>query len=200
MASGFPCSQAESTPACHAPRTQTVTQLREFGNHSIPIFTKQNVRSIINAILDHCIGRHLQIGNFRIMNKIQGKKHIMKPSEQIDELIAGINDWRGKMLANLRKIIHDADPEIIEEWKWMGSPCWSHDGLICVANAHKDKVKLTFSQGASLPDPDKLFNAGLEGNKWRAIDLYEGDKINERSLKSLIRSAVAHNLAKKSTK
>jgi len=125
----------------------------------------------------------------------------MKPGEQIDQLIAGLNDWRGKMLANLRKIIHDADSGIIEEWKWMGSPCWSHNGLICVANAHKDKVKVTFSQGASLPDPDKLFNAGLEGNRWRAIDLYEGDTINERSLKSLIRSAVVHNnLAKKSTK
>ena len=131
----------------------------------------------------------------------------MKPSEQIDQLIVELNDplrseasWRGKILANLRKIIHDADPEIIEEWKWMGTPCWSHDGLICVANAHKDKVKLTFSQGASLRDPDKLFNAGLEGNRWRAIDLYEGDKINERSIKSLIHSAVAHNLAKKSTK
>lgn len=139
----------------------------------------------------------------------------MKPSEQIDKLIAGLMDplrpaspslggseasWRGKMLANLRKIILDADPEIVEEWKWMGSPCWSKGGLICVANAHKDKVKLTFSHGASLPDPDKLFNNGLEGNRWRAIDLYEGDKINERSLKSLIRSAVAHNLAKKSTK
>ena len=123
----------------------------------------------------------------------------MKPSEQIDQLIAGLDDWRGKMLANLRKIIHDADPEIIEEWKWMGTPCWSHDGLICVANAHKDKVKLTFFQGASLLDPNKLFNAGLEGNRWRAIDLYEGDKINERSLKSLVRSAFAHNLAKKST-
>ena len=131
----------------------------------------------------------------------------MKPSEQIDQLIAGLNDplrseasWRGKMLANLRKIIHLADPEIIEEWKWMGSPCWSCDGLICVANAHKDKVKLTFSQGASLPDPDKLFNAGLEGNRWRAIDLYEGDKISEHSLKSLIRSAIAYNQANKSTK
>ena len=124
----------------------------------------------------------------------------MKPSEQIDQLIAGLNDWRGKMLANLRKTIHDADPEVIEEWKWMGSPCWSHDGLICVANAHKAKVKLTFSQGASLPDPDKLFNAGLDGKRWRAIDLYEGDEIKERSLKVLINSAVAHNLAKKATK
>lgn len=124
----------------------------------------------------------------------------MKPSEQIDQLIAGLNDWRGKMLANLRKIIHDADPEIIEEWKWMGSPCWSHAGLILMANAHKNKIKLTFPQGASLPDQDKLFNNGLEGNRWRAIDLYESDKINERSLKGLIRSAISYNLAKKSTK
>lgn len=83
----------------------------------------------------------------------------MKPSEQIDQLIAGLNDWRGKMLGLLRKIIQDADPAITEEWKWMGSPCWSHNGLICVVNAHKDKVKLTFSQGASLSDPDKIFNA-----------------------------------------
>jgi hypothetical protein len=154
----------------------------------------------VHAILEHGIGRRLRTRNFRIMNKIQSKKHTIKPSEQIDELITGINDWRGKMLANLRKIIHDAEPEIIEEWKWMGSPCWSHDGLICVANAHKDKVKLTFSQGASLPDPDKLFNAGLEGNQWRAIDIYAGDKINVRSLKSIIRSAASYNLAKKSTK
>ena len=123
----------------------------------------------------------------------------MKPSEQIDQLIAELNDWRGKTLADLRQIIHDADPEIIEEWKWMGSPCWSHNGLICVANAHQDKVKLTFSQGASLPDPDKLFNAGLKGNQWRAIDLYEGDKIKKHALKALIHSARAYNIAKKST-
>ncbi|MGB8645275.1 MAG: DUF1801 domain-containing protein [Anaerolineae bacterium] len=124
----------------------------------------------------------------------------MEPSEQIDQLIAGLDDWRGKMLADLRKIIRDADPEIVEEWKWMGSPCWSHNGLICVANAHKDKVKVTFSQGASLPDPDKLFNAGLEGNRWRAIDLYKGDKLKKRSLKVLIHSAVAYNLVKKAKK
>ena len=122
----------------------------------------------------------------------------MKPSELIDKQIADLADWRGKLLANLRKVIHDADPEIIEEWKWMGSPCWSHDGLICVGNAHKDKVKLTFSQGASLPDPDKLFNAGLDGNQWRAIDLYQGDRVNERALKNLIRAAVALNLEGKS--
>jgi hypothetical protein len=123
----------------------------------------------------------------------------MKPSEQIDQLIAGLTDWRGKMLADLRKIILVADPEIIEEWKWMGSPCWSHDGLICVANAHKDKVKLTFSQGASIADLDKLFNNGLNGKQWRAIDIYEDDKINKKSLKILIRSAVDYNQAKVKT-
>src|SRR5579863_7349073 len=124
----------------------------------------------------------------------------MNPSERIDKYIADFADWRGKMLANIRKLIHDADPEIIEEWKWMGSPCWSHDGLICVGNGHKDKVKVTFDQGASLPDPDKLFNNGLDGSRWRAIDLYEGDKVNERALKSLIRAAVAHNLARQKAK
>ena len=88
----------------------------------------------------------------------------MNPSERIDRLIAGIADWRGKTLASVRKSILEADPEVVEEWKWMGSPVWSHDGMIAVGNAHKDKVKLTFYHGASLPDPDKLFNAGLEGN------------------------------------
>ena len=119
----------------------------------------------------------------------------MDASELIDNLIANLTDWRGQVLAALRKIFHDVDPEIIEEWKWMGSPVWSHNGLISVANAHKDKVKLTFSQGASLPDPDKLFNADLEGNKWRAIDFHEGDGINERALKNIIRAAVAYNRA-----
>jgi hypothetical protein len=117
----------------------------------------------------------------------------MNPSERIDELIAKLTDWRGRTLASLRKTILEADREIIEEWKWMGSPVWSRDGMIAVGNAHKDKVKLTFSHGASLPDPDKLFNAGLEGNMWRAIDFFEGDKINERALKNLIRAAVEYN-------
>jgi hypothetical protein len=120
---------------------------------------------------------------------------MINPSKLIDKRIAELPDWRGKMLASIRKIIHDADPEVVEEWKWMGSPCWYHDGLILVANAHKDKVKLTFSQGASLPDPDKIFNAGFGGNKWRAIDFHEGDKINERALKNLVSAAVAQNLA-----
>ena len=120
----------------------------------------------------------------------------MNPSERIDHLIAGLTDWRGKTLASVRKTILEADRQIIEEWKWMGSPVWSHDGMIAVGNAHKDKVKLTFSHGASLPDPDKLFNAGLGGNTWRAIDFFEGDRINERALKNLVRAAVDYNQIK----
>ena len=114
-------------------------------------------------------------------------------SALIDEKIKKLGDWRGKTLAKVREIIHEADPEIDEEWKWMGSPVWSHDGIIAVGNAHKDKVKLTFSHGAILPDPDQLFNAGLEGNAWRAIDFFGGDKINERALKNLVRAAVDYN-------
>jgi hypothetical protein len=120
----------------------------------------------------------------------------MNPSERIDQLIAGLTDWRGKTFASVRKSILEADREIIEDWKWMGSPVWSHDGTIAVGNPHKDKVKLTFSRGASFPDPDKLFNAGLGGNAWRAIDFFEGDKINERALKNLVRAAVDHNQIK----
>ena len=99
----------------------------------------------------------------------------MKASDKIDQLIAGISDWRGKTLDLVRKAILETDPEIIEEWKWMGTPVWSRDGIIAVGNAHKDKVKLTFEHGARLPDPEKLFNAGLEGNQRRAIDFFEGD-------------------------
>src|SRR5256885_1445658 len=120
----------------------------------------------------------------------------MTPSEKIDQLIAGLKDWRGKTLATVRKAILAADREIIEEWKWMGSPVWSHTGILAVGNAHKDKVKLTFDHGARLPDPDKLFNAGLEGNAWRAIDFFEGDKINQRALNSLVRAAVDYNRTK----
>jgi hypothetical protein len=120
----------------------------------------------------------------------------MNPSQRIDQLIAGLTGWRGKTLAGIRKNILEADPEIIEEWKWMGSPVWSRDGMIAVANAHKDKVKVTFSNGAKLPDPEKLFNNGLGGNKWRAIDLFEGDKINERALKNLVRAAIDYNQTK----
>jgi hypothetical protein len=124
----------------------------------------------------------------------------MDAAEKIDRMIAGIADWRGKTFARVRKAILAADPEIIEEWKWMGSPVWSRDGLIAVANAHKGKVKLTFAYGASLSDPDKLFNAGLEGNARRAIDFLEGDKVDERALKNLVRAAIAHNQSKKKKK
>lgn len=120
----------------------------------------------------------------------------MNASELIDGLIANLTDWRGTTFARIRKIIHDADPGIVEEWKWMGTPVWSHDGIVCLANAFKNKVKLTFYEGASLPDPEKLFNSELEGKKWRAIDFYEDDKINENSLKVLVRAAVDHNHAK----
>lgn len=117
----------------------------------------------------------------------------MKPSEQIDRMIAELTDWRGKTFASMRETILKADPDIIEEWKWMGSPVWYRDGIIAVANAHKGKVKLTFAYGASLPDPDKLFNAGLEGNARRAIDFLEGDKVNARALKNLVRAAIDYN-------
>ena len=120
----------------------------------------------------------------------------MNVTEQIDELIAKLPDWRGPTLANIRQIIKDADPEIVEEWKWMGSPAWYHDGLVCLANAYKDKVKLTFLNGASLPDPDGIFNNGLEGKQWRTIDFHKGDKINGIALKALIQAAAAYNHAK----
>ncbi len=120
----------------------------------------------------------------------------MTASEKIDELIAGITDWRGKTFASVRKAILAADKEIVEEWKWMGSPVWSRDGLIAVANAHKGKVKVTFAHGAKLGDTDKLFNAGLDGNMRRAIDYLEGDKVDERALKTLVRAAIEYNQSK----
>ncbi len=120
----------------------------------------------------------------------------MNPSQRIDELIEGITDWRGKTFADVRETILEVDQEIVEEWKWMGSPVWSRDGMIAVANAHKGKVKLTFAHGAALADPDKLFNAGLEGNARRAIDFFEGDKIKKRALKALVRAAIEYNQTK----
>ena len=121
----------------------------------------------------------------------------MNSSEEIDNLIAQNQDWRGATLAKLRKTILEVDPEIIEEWKWMGSPVWSLNGIICVGNIFKNKVQLVFMNGAALSDPDRLFNAGLEGNKRRAIDVNEGDHIEEGSLKTLVRAAISYNQAKK---
>ena len=124
----------------------------------------------------------------------------MEPaSAHIDQRIKELADWRGKMLAKVRTIIHSADPEIVEEWKWAkatspGVPIWSHGGIVCTGETYKDHVKLTFAKGAALPDPSGLFNASLEGNVRRAIDIREGDKINEVALKNLIRAAVALNV------
>jgi hypothetical protein len=120
----------------------------------------------------------------------------MNPSEEIDNLIAQHQDWRGATLAKLRKTILEVDPEIIEEWKWMGSPVWSRNGIICVGNIFKNKVQLVFMNGAALSDPDKTFNAGLEGNKRRSIDVTEQDHIEEASLKTLVRAAITYNQAK----
>ena len=114
-------------------------------------------------------------------------------SRRIDERIAELSDWRGERLAEIRELIHEVDPEVVEDWKWMGSPVWSHEGMYALANAHKEKVKLTFHHGARLADPKKLFNAGLGGNKWRAIDFHEGNKIDKTALKALLREAVAYN-------
>ena len=119
------------------------------------------------------------------------------PSQIIDKQIASVHDWRGETLTKLRKIIHDADPDIVEELKWKGTPVFSHDGVVVLFKPFKDKVKLTFAEGAGVPDPKKLFNSMLEGNRWRAIDFHEGDEINEPALKILIRAAVAHNASKK---
>ncbi len=119
-------------------------------------------------------------------------------SALIDERIKDLGDWRGKMLAKVRTILHAADPEIVEEWKWMGTPVFSHGGIVCTGETYKNVVKMTFAKGAALKDPAGLFNSSLEGNVRRAIDIHEGDKVNEAALKDLIRAAVALNLQGKS--
>lgn len=124
----------------------------------------------------------------------------MTPSEHIDQLIAETPGWRGETLARVRSIFLAADPGVVEDWKWMGSPTWSCGGMIAVGNAHKDKVKLTFSHGASLPDPDGLFNNGFGGKVWRAIDLAEGDVVDEAALTRLVRAAIAFNQSKAKAK
>lgn len=123
-------------------------------------------------------------------------KSTASASDLIDSYIAELADWRGKTLAKIRNAFLKADPEIVEEWKWMGSPVWSRSGIIAVANAHKGKVKVTFNQGAHLPDPHNLFNNGLGGSQWRAIDLFEGDAINDSHFQGLIHAAVVYNLSK----
>jgi hypothetical protein len=122
---------------------------------------------------------------------------VKSASALIDRRIEELGDWRGKTLAKLRDIIHDADPEIVEEWKWMGTPVWSHDGIVCTGETYKSVVKMTFAKGAELKDPSGLFNSSLEGNVRRAIDIREGEKVDKTALKNLICAAVAHNLESK---
>jgi hypothetical protein len=118
------------------------------------------------------------------------------PSQLIDGRIEELDDWRGTMLSRLRALIKEADPEVVEEWKWRGVPVWEHDGIICTGETYKSVVKMTFAKGASLPDPSGLFNSSLEGNTRRAIDVHEGEKLNEKALKTLIRAAVTLNQSK----
>ena len=125
-----------------------------------------------------------------------GSQADKSPSQLIDERIEELGDWRGKMLSRLRTLIKQADPHVVEEWKWRGVPTWYHDGIICTGETYKSVVKMTFAKGASIDDPSKLFNSSLEGNTRRAIDFHEGEKINEKALKALIRAAVALNESK----
>jgi hypothetical protein len=120
----------------------------------------------------------------------------MDASKLIDKKIASLSDWRGELLRSLRRLIHEVDPTIVEEWKWMGTPVWNHDGIVCLANAHTHHVKVTFPKGAKLPDPHRVFNAELEGKAWRAIDWSQGDAIDVEGLKDLVRAAIALNGAK----
>jgi hypothetical protein len=120
----------------------------------------------------------------------------MSAAKQVDKLIRETADWRGAMIAKLRKVILSASPDIVEEWKWMGTPTYSKNSVLCIMNPHKGKVKITFAHGAALRDPEKLFNNGFAGRQWRAIDLFEGDKISERALKALVKEAAVYDAAK----
>jgi len=123
-------------------------------------------------------------------------KSAVSPSKMIDARIRELGDWRGETLARLRALIKEAEPQVVEEWKWMGVPVWERDGIICTGESYKSVVKLTFAKGASLPDPARLFNSSLDGNVRRAIDVHEGEKIDEQALKALVRAAVALNKSK----
>jgi hypothetical protein len=132
----------------------------------------------------------------------KAKSIVNSPAQQIDARISELGDWRGKTLARIRTLIRQADPDVVEEWKWQkasspGTPVWSHDGIICTGETYKEVVKMTFAKGASLEDPSDLFNSSLDGNTRRAIDFREGDKIDEKALKALVRTAVSFNVAKR---
>src|SRR6266581_680272 len=130
--------------------------------------------------------------------KQSGSQKSKSPSQLIDARIKELADWRGKMLSRLRALVKEADPEVVEEWKWRGVPVWSHDGLICTGETYKNVVKLTFFKGASLKDPARLFNSSLDGNARRAIDIHEGEEVDESAFKALVRQAVALNSSGKS--
>jgi hypothetical protein len=161
-----------------------------------------------NACTFSALALRANDGRYRIYNEesdinMKKSKSALKaetsgvpPSKLIDAKIKSLPDWRGEMLARLRKIITQADPDVVEEWKWGDVPVWSHDGIICTGETYKSAVKLTFAKGASVADPSRLFNSSLEGNTRRAIDFHEGDKIDEKALKALIRAAAALNTAK----
>jgi hypothetical protein len=125
--------------------------------------------------------------------KKSGSQKSQPPSQRIDARIKELGDWRGRMLSRLRALVKDADPDVVEEWKWRGVPVWSHDGMVCTGETYKSVVKMTFAKGAALEDPSRLFNSSLDGNTRRAIDFHEGEKIDERALKALVRAAVALN-------
>jgi hypothetical protein len=131
--------------------------------------------------------------------KDSGSQQSKSPSQLIDARIQELGDWRGKMLSRLRTLIKEADPRVVEEWKWRGVPVWSHAGIICTGETYKNVVKMTFAKGAALKDPSRLFNSSLEGNTRRAIDFHEGEKIDEEALKRLVRAAVTLNQAKAKT-
>jgi hypothetical protein len=128
--------------------------------------------------------------------KKTGSQSAKSPSALIDARIQELGDWRGELLAKLRALIQEADPDVVEEWKWRGTPVWSHDGIVCTGETYKSVVKMTFAKGAALADPSKLFNSSLEGNTRRAIDFREGEKLNGAALKKLVRAAVTLNQAK----
>ena len=132
------------------------------------------------------------------MKKTSAASEGRSASELISKKLAGLGDWRGKTLGRMRKLIKEADPDVVEEWKWMGTPVWSHDGIICTGESYKSVVKLTFAKGASLKDPARLFNSSLDGKVRRAIDIHEGEEIGESAFKALVRQAVAFNSAGKS--
>jgi hypothetical protein len=133
------------------------------------------------------------------MNKSTQPKSV-SPSKMIDARIKELDDWRGTMLSRMRKLIKEVDPEVVEEWKWRGVPVWEHDGMICTGETYKAAVKLTFAKGAQLPDPSGLFNSSLEGNVRRAIDIHEGERVNEAALKKLVRAAIDLNVRGKKKK